>query len=68
MRRTGEAIERARQRVAETELRITAQRGLIHQLKNAGRPSAQAERLLDVMVNLLKQRRDHLREMARDTL
>ena len=68
MRRTGEALERARQRVAATELRIAGQRGLIGRLRNAGRPSAEAEQLLDVMINLLKMRRDHLREMARDAL
>jgi hypothetical protein len=50
------------------ERRVAAQRRLIQRLWNQGHPTAEAERLRRIIIDLLEQMRDHLREMTRDDI
>jgi hypothetical protein len=68
MRHTQAEINLAHQHVSDGDRLVAAQRRLILRLHDQGHPIAEAEELLRLMLSILEQMRDHLREMTKDDL
>ena len=66
MRHTEAEIETARQQVIDGERRIFAQLALVDWLARTGHATEDAEVHLKLMLNIVQQMRDHLREMSKD--
>jgi hypothetical protein len=68
MTHTVAEIDQACQHVRDAEARVIAQCNLIDQLAMGDYPTQEAEERLSLMLTILDQMRDHLREMTKDDI
>jgi hypothetical protein len=68
MKNTVAEIEQARQHIRDAEARVIAQCNLIDQMARGDYPTQEAEERLSLMLTILDQMRDHLREMTKDDI
>ena len=66
MKHTEAEIDTVRQRVIDGERRIFAQLALVDWLARTGHAAEDAEAHLNLMLNIVQQMRDHLREMSKN--